>query len=144
MAVNWAKTDADAMYKLGMAYMGAQQYEKAVNMFHGATTFVPNFVEAYDAMAAAYETMQKPELADFARGMSAYAKKDYTNALALLLKSSQAKSDFPPTFAGLGLTYEAMGDLQNAKISYETAVMLDQNNFTAQNGVERVTAALKK
>lgn len=143
-AVNWSKTDADSMYKLGMAYVGIKEYEKSVNMFHGATTFVPNFLEAYEAMAGAYDAMQKPELANYARGMIAYSKKDYATALHLLLKSAQTKADFAPTFTGLGLTYEAMGDLKNAKTSYDTAVMLDPNNFTAKNGSQRVEASMKK
>ena len=143
-AVNWAKTDADLMYKLGMAYMGAQQYDKAVNMFHGATTFVPDFLEAYDAMAAAYDAMEKPELVAYARGMAAYAKKDYTTARDMLLQSAQAKPDFPPTFAGLGRVYESLDDLPNAKASYETALKLDANNFTATNGLQRVEALINK
>ncbi len=143
-AVNWSKTDADSMYKLGIAYSGVKDYEKAVNMFIAATTFVPDFTEAYDAMALAYDAMDNPDLANYARGMLAYSKKDYKSALDLLLKSVQAKPDFPPTFTGLGRTYEAMNDLPNAKASYEMALKLDPNNFTASNGVERVDAALKK
>jgi tetratricopeptide (TPR) repeat protein len=143
-AVNWSKTDADAMYKLGIAYSGIKDYEKAVNMFIAATTFVPDYYEAYDAMALAYDALKNPDLANYARGMMAYSKKDYKSALGLLLKSAQAKPDFPPTFTGLGRIYEAMNDLPNAKLSYEMALKLDPNNFTASNGVERVTAALKK
>lgn len=142
--VNWSQTDADSMYKLGVAYAGVQDHAKAVNMFHAATTFVPDYLEAYDAMAASYDTMNEPDLAVYARGMMAYAKKDYQNAARLLLESAQAKPDFPPTFAGLGRTYEALNDLPNAKIAYETALKLDPNNFTASIGVQRVEAALKK
>jgi tetratricopeptide (TPR) repeat protein len=144
MSVNWAETDADSMYKLGMAYLGVQQYDKAVNMFQGATTFVPNYLEAYDGMAAAYDAMKQPELVAYARGMAAYSKKDYTTARDLLLQSAQAKPDFAPTFAGLGRVYEALNDLPNAKASYETALKLDINNFTASNGLQRVEALMKK
>jgi tetratricopeptide (TPR) repeat protein len=144
MAVKWARTDADAMYKLGMAYAGAKDYTNAVNMFHGATTFVPDFLEAYQAMASAYDTMQKPVLAGYARGMVAYSQKDYKGALPILLQAAQGDPGFPPVFTGLGRTYEALNDLQNAKAAYEAAFKLDPNNFTAANGIERVTAALKK
>jgi tetratricopeptide (TPR) repeat protein len=113
-------------------------------MFIAATTFVPDYYEAYDAMALAYDALKNPDLANYARGMMAYSKKDYKSALSLLLKSAQAKPNFPPIYTGLGRTYEAMNDLPNAKLSYEMALKLDPNNFTASNGVERVTAALKK
>jgi tetratricopeptide (TPR) repeat protein len=143
-AVNWSQTDADAMYKLGLAYMGTKQLDKAVNMFQGATTFVPDFLEAYEAMASAYDTMKQPALADYARGMEAYSKKDYASARDILLKSIQEKPDFAPTFAGLGRVYESLKDLPNAKTSYETALKIDVNNFTASTGIQRVDALMKK
>jgi len=143
-SVNWSQTDADSMYKLGLAYAGIKEYEKAVNMFHGATTFVPDFLEAYQAMADSYDALNMPALATYARGMMAYSKKDYSTARDLLLQSSQVKPDFAPTFAGLGRTYEALNDLLNAKAAYEAALKIDVNNFTASNGLQRVEAMLKK
>jgi tetratricopeptide (TPR) repeat protein len=143
-AVSWSKTDADSMYKLGMAYSGVQDYPNAVNMFLNATAFVPDFTEAYDAMAVAFDAGGKPDYGDYARGMSAYSKKDYQAAIDLLLKSAQAEPGFASTFAGLGLTYEAMNNLQEAKNSYQAAVKLDPNNFTATNGLERVEKLINK
>lgn len=143
-AVNWSQTDADAMYKLGRAYAGVDDYNKAVNMYIAATTFVPNYYEAYEDMAAAYDILKEPDLATYARGMMAYSQEDYRGALDLLLKSAEAKPDFPLTFAGIGRTYEALKDLPNAKIAYETALKLDPNNFTASTGILRVEAGMKK
>jgi tetratricopeptide (TPR) repeat protein len=142
--VGWSQLDADAMYKLGLAYAGVKRYEDAVNMYAKAISFVPNFAEAYQAMADAYDLGGKPELGDYARGMLAYSKKDYPAALKLLLKSAKAFPDYAPIFAGLGLTYEAQNDLVNAKVSFETAVTLDPNNYTAKRGIERVAALLNK
>jgi len=143
-AVDWSQTDADAMYKLGTAYSGVGDYENALNMYVAATTFVPDYLEAYDAMASTYDILKEPDLANYARGMMAYSKKDYQGALDLLLKSAQGRPDFPLTFAGLGRTYESLNDLPNAKIAYETALKLDPNNFTASIGIQRVEAGLKK
>lgn len=143
-AVEWSKTDADAMYKLGMAYSGVQDYPNAVDMFHYATTFVPDFQEAYDAMAAAYDAGGLPAYGDYARGMSAYSKKDYQAAIDLLLKSAEAQPDFSPTFAGLGLTYEAQSRLEEAKSAYEAALKLEPENFTASNGLQRVDILINK
>jgi tetratricopeptide (TPR) repeat protein len=141
-AVNWSKTDADAMYKLGMAYAAIQDYPNAVNMFHAATTFVPNFKEAYDAMATAYDAAGKPEYGDYARGMSAYSQKDYQTAVDLLLKATQALPDFSISYAGLGLAYEGLGNLQAAKDAYNAALGIDPTNFTASTGLERVDALI--
>jgi tetratricopeptide (TPR) repeat protein len=143
-AVNWSTTDADAMYKLGLAYGGVKDYDKAVNVLQGAVAFVPDYLEAYIAMAGDYQAMNKPELVDYANGMIAYSKKDYLSARDLLLKSVQAKPDFAPTFVGLGRVYEGLNDLPNAKSAYEAALKLDPNNFTATNGIQRIDALLKK
>jgi tetratricopeptide (TPR) repeat protein len=144
MAVKWSKTDADAMYKLGLAYSGVHEYEKAADMFHAATTFVPDFLEAYQGLEATYTALSKPKLAVYARGMIAFSKKDYEAARDLLLESAQAEPNFAPTFAGLGSTYEALNDLPNAKVSYETALKIDINNYAASNGLQRVEAMMKK
>ena len=144
MAVMWSRTDADAMYKLGLAYSGAHEYEKAADMFHAATTFVPDFLEAYQGLEASYTALNRPELALYARGMMAYSTKDYEAARDLLLESAKAEPNFAPTFAGLGRTYESLNDLPNAKVSYETALKIDVNNYTASNGLQRVEAMMKK
>lgn len=143
-AVDWSQTDADAMYKLGMAYVGVKRNEEAIAMFQGATRFVPNYTEAYEGMTAAFVGLNEPVYADYARGMVAYSKKDYKTALTLLQTASNTIKDFPPIYDGLGLNYESLGDLQNAKASYETSIKLDPNDFTASTGLQRVDALLKK
>jgi tetratricopeptide (TPR) repeat protein len=143
-AVIWSKTDADAMYKLGLAYSGAGESQNAIGMLQSATALVPDYQEAYDAMAAVYAADGKPAYVDYANGMSAYSKKDYKTAVELLLKSAQVEPGFALTFAGLGLTYEALGDLQNAKGSYQAALKLDPNIFAAATGLERVNKLINK
>jgi tetratricopeptide (TPR) repeat protein len=143
-AVRWSKTDADAMYKLGQVYTTLKKYDDALQMFTYATAFVPDFQEAYEGMAKVFTQTQNPDLFNYAQGMVAFSKKDYKTAIDLLLKSAQAKSDFAPTFAGLGLTYEASGDLQKSIGAYEAALKLDQNNLTAQQGRQRVEVLINK
>lgn len=142
--VNWTQTDADAMYKLALAYAGVGRYEDSAGVFQLAISFVPNFTEAYQGMVVDYQKLNKPALVDYANGMVAFSNKDYPTALDLLLKSAKIETNFAPVFAGLGLTYEAMGDLPNAKKSFETAVSIDASNFTAARGIERITALLNK
>jgi tetratricopeptide (TPR) repeat protein len=143
-AVEWSQTDADAMVKLGTAYIAVQRFENSVTMFQAATRFVPNYTEAYQGMAIAYQAMKEASFADYANGMVAYSKKDYKTALDLLLKAAQAEPEYVPALDGLGLTYEALGDLLNAKTSYETALKLVPEDFTATTGLQRVQAQLNK
>jgi tetratricopeptide (TPR) repeat protein len=143
-AVKWSKTDADAMYELGLVYTAQKNYDGALQMFTFATAFVPDYREAYEGMSKVFSLTQNQDLANYAQGMVAYSKKDYATAITFLLKSAAAKSDFAPTFAGLGLTYEATGDLQKSIGAFETALKLDQNNLTAQQGRQRVEILINK
>ncbi len=143
-AVDLSKTDADAMYKLGLAYAAAQQNDKAEAVLMRAAAFVPNYTEVYQALTGIYSIQGKTDLVAYANGMVAYATKDYNTALELLLQATAAQPQFAPAFAGLGQTYEALNDLPNAKTAYETAAALDPNNFAATTGVQRVTQLMNK
>ena len=143
-AVKWSKTDADAMYKLGMVYSAQKKYNDALQMFTYATAFVPDFREAYEGMALVFNMTGDQDMLNYAQGMAAYSKKDYQTAIDLLLKSAQAKADFAPTFAGLGLTYEASGDYQKSIGAFDAALKLDPNNLTAQQGRQRIEILINK
>jgi tetratricopeptide (TPR) repeat protein len=143
-AVRWSKTDADALYKLGIVYTELEKYEDALAVFSYATAFVPDYQEVYEGMAEIFSRINEPDLLNYAKGMVAYSKKDYKSAIDLLLKSAQAKSDFAPTFSGLGLAYEAEGDLEKSLGAFETALKLDSTNLTAQQGQQRVQVLINK
>lgn len=143
-AVRWAKTDADAMYQLGLVYTVQKKYNDALAMFTYATALVPDYREAYEGMAAVFTQTNQTDLVNYAQGMVSYSNKDYATAIDLLLKSTQAKADFSPAFSGLGLSYEAQGDLEKAKLAFETALKLESTNLTAQQGDQRVTNLLNK
>ncbi len=142
--VNEVGTDADSIYKLGLAYAGVQRYNDAIQQFQLATEFVPNYTEAYQAMANVYAATNQLDLEGYALGMVAYSNKDYKTALNLLLEAAQAKPGFPPIFTGLGLVYEATQDFKDAQISYQTALKINPNDFTATNGLQRVNQLLGK
>jgi tetratricopeptide (TPR) repeat protein len=137
-AVIWSKTDADAMYKLGIVYSATERYDDALAMFTYATAFVPDYKEAYQGMVEVFTKINEPDYLNYANGMVAYTEKDYNKAIELLLKAAEAKPDFAPAFAGLGLAYEAVKDLQKSKDAYTAALKLDQSNLTAQQGLQRV------
>lgn len=139
-----SRTDSDVMYKLGVAYNGVGEYEKAIQVLNRAITFVPDYTEAYEAMVVSFEALNQPVFVKYARGMIAYSKKDYQAAQTLLLEATQERPDYVPGLVGLGQTYEAQNDLQNAKAAFESALQYDPNNFTASNGVQRVTTLLNK
>ena len=138
------RTDADAMYKLGLAYAAANQHEKAIASYENAIRFVPDFAEVYQGMVNSYEALGMPAKATYAQGMLAYSVKDYKSAQANLESVIAAEADFVPAYFGLGLVYEQLGDLENAKLYAELTLQLDPENMAAIQLNGRVDAASQK
>ena len=143
-AVTLSKTDADALYKLGVAFQGVQRYDDAVTALQRATAFVPNYSEAYTSLAEVYDAMGKKPEASYARAMVSYSKKDYEAAYPILLQATKDAPSFEPAFTGLGLTCEAKKDLQCALSAYSIATKLDSVDISASQGLLRIQALLKQ
>lgn len=144
MNLEWSKSDADTMYKLGVAYTGVKEYEKALHILYKATQFVPDFKEAYQQMAVIFKETNQPALQAYANGMVYFCEKDFQKSKELLLSSIEGAPQSVPSYTGLGLVYEALKDYQNAKTIYETAIKMDNKDISAINGLSRVTILLKK
>ncbi len=135
-------TDADAMYQLGLAYLQTGQNEQAIEQFQNAVRFVPDFIEAYEAMAEGYTALTMFDYVNYARGMVAFSEGDYKKARQNLEKSASNLPDFVPVHLGLGLTYEQLGELKSAQASILRALELDPNNFMASHVLGRIQNAL--
>lgn len=136
------KTDADALYQLGMAYQANQQPQAALERYQQAVRLVPDFSEAYSGMIESYTALNQPDYVAYARGMQAYTRQDFATAQTHLEYASNALPNFAPALLGLGLTYEKLGDLDKALATLEQAVALDQQDFAIQQALGRVQAAL--
>ena len=144
MNMAWAKSDADTMYKMGVAYAGVKEYDKALHVLYQASQYIPDFKEAYQEMALIFKETNQPALEAYANGMVYYSDKDYEKSKDLLLKSVQGEPNSVPTYTGLGMVFEALKDYPNAKTYYEAAVQMDPKDVSASNGLDRVTILLKK
>ncbi len=137
-ALEISPTDADAHYMAGEARRGLGQMEQALAHYQQATRFVPNFAEAYEGMAEAYAALGQSDHTDYALGMSAYSRDDYRRAQAYLEQASEKLPDFAPVFTGLGLSYEKLGRLSEARNALQQALELDPEDFAAQQALSRV------
>jgi tetratricopeptide (TPR) repeat protein len=135
------QTDADAMYKLGFAYTQTGQHNEALVYYERAIQFVPNFAEAYSGMSQSYDALGQTDKAAYARGMLAYSIDDVETARQELEQTVIKMPDYAPAFVGLALTYEKLGDLAKAKVTVQTALILDPNNFLAQQLLGRIETA---
>jgi tetratricopeptide (TPR) repeat protein len=136
-------TDADSLYQLGLAYLAGGAVEPALESFHRAVRYVPDFVEAYTGMAQCYEVTGQSVHESYARGMVAYSLKDYLSAQAYLEEATEVLPEFGPAYLGLGLTYEKMGQLEAALEAVQHALDQDANDFVAQQAYGRIQSTLQ-
>lgn len=144
-AVSWLqaalvikRSDADAMYLLGTAYIATGDLDKAITELRASTIFVPvGWSEPYAAMADAYTRQGNAALAAWAIAMSdlnagnAGAAESQLKALA----DGDAAVD---AAVGLGLLYETRGQNAMAVEWYTKALRLDPANSAAKLGLGRV------
>lgn len=140
-AIGIDHTDADAMYQLGRAYSLAGKHDLAVDAYQNAVRFVPDFLEAYQAMIGSYTALNQESLANYARGMEAFSSKDYAAARDFLEQAVSNLPDFVPVHLGLALTYEQLGEFNLALDSATHALEIDPHNFTANALFERISDA---
>jgi len=135
-------TDADAIYQLGLAHQANGQPELALEHYHRAVRFVPNFVEVYNSMIESYSSLEQPDYVVYAGGMQALCLQDYETAQIYLDIATQALPDFAPAFLGLGLAHEKAGNLQMALVAIQQALELDPGDYAAQHAHGRIQTAL--
>ena len=138
------RTDADAMYKLGQAYALVGRHTEAISSYENAIRFVPDFVEVYQGMVESYLALDQPNHAAYARGMLAYSIKDYEGARVELEQVIVTEPDYVPAYLGLGLTYEQLGDAQNALAYADLTLQLDPNSQAALQLKGRVETSMQE
>lgn len=139
-AVAIDSSDADAWRLLGKAYRESGDIDKAIEALSRAVLFVPNYQEAYEELALAYDQKGLVGEAQYARGMVAYCKRDYGKAVRQLKDAVEASPAFANGYAGLGLALEGKGEREEAVAAFQKALELDSGNIAAQFGLARLGA----
>ncbi len=134
------RADADALQLLGAAYVAKGSYDQALPLLLRAVTFVPDFAEAYEQMAIAYDAKGMKTEARYARAMKSYSQGDYAKAEKELNAVVSSDHKYADAFVGLGLTYEKQGKKDKAGTAYLQALEIQSDNFNARNGALRVGA----
>jgi len=135
-------TDADALHQLGLAYQATGQPELALEKYHQAVRLVPDFTEVYGEMIVSYEALGWSDYVAYARGMQAFTAQDHELARIHLEQATKALPDFAPAFFGMGLTYEATGQLEAAQNAMKRALELNPDDFAAQQAFGRIQLTL--
>jgi tetratricopeptide (TPR) repeat protein len=132
------RTDADAMYLLGNAFVQGGQYGQAIDSYINAIRFVPDYAEAYRGLSVCYTELNQPEMALYAQGMEAFSQRDYNKARQILEQAAAQLNDVPEILLGLSLTYEQLGENQLANENIQRVLVLDPHNISAQTALMRI------
>lgn len=130
--------DADAMYQLGLAYAMNGQHQKAIEQYSNAVRFVPDFAEAYTGMIESYSDLGLRNFEVYAQGMREFSNRDYKTALTHLEEAASTLENFNPVFLGLGLTFEQLGNFEDAQLNLIRALEINPDDFAAAQAMGRI------
>lgn len=131
-------TDADALYLLGNALRAQGEYDGAVAVYAVATSLVPDFLEAYEGMAAAADEVGDASTATYARAMIRLFSGDAESAVRDLAQVTAQSPENAAAYFGLGYGYEQLGQPEKALAAYRQAVEVDPSQYAARSGLARL------
>jgi tetratricopeptide (TPR) repeat protein len=132
------RSDADALYLVGTAYVANGETDKAETALRAAVAFVPiGWSEPYKALAESFTKDGKTAMAEWAGAMVdlASGKPDLAEPRLLAIADGDAAVD---AAIGLGLLYETKGDTATAAVWYGKALAKSPDNPAARLGMGRV------
>ncbi len=133
--------DADAWYVLGQTQQQAGEFEKALEAYHRSVRLVPDYVEAYRAMAEIYRLTQEKGKEKYATGMIHLSGRSTEDALKDLQQAVALEPELAEAHEGLGLTMELLGRKEEALSNYRRALELDSTLMLSQFGIQRLEGA---
>ena len=120
----------DVLAREGLSTAVAAVKDSSMDMiFRGAG--VDQFTEAYDELAHCYQEVGNATGAAYANGMVDYCNERYEQALGNLEAAVAGGPQFAEAHLGLAMTYEKVGQPQDAIEAYEAVLALDPDNTLA-------------
>ncbi len=110
----------------GLYYSGIREDEKALGLFDEAISTTYTFMEPYKEKA-----------------LVLYRQEQYMEALRVLDKAVKIKSSYAEGYYYMGLCFEKLNRLDDAKESYETALIYDADYDEAKQALTKVTSLVK-
>jgi tetratricopeptide (TPR) repeat protein len=134
------RSDAEALYLIGTAYVATGETEKAATALRKAVAFVPfGWSEPYSALAEVYAAGGQAGMAEWAAAMADLSDGRTDEARTRLLGIVEGDTALEAT-VGLGLVAETSGDTAEAADWYRKALLLAPDSTEARMGLSRVTA----
>jgi tetratricopeptide (TPR) repeat protein len=154
----WGKTVktvpacARAQNNLGVEYLVAQQYTKAVEHLTAAIEIKPDYAEAYNNIGLVYKGKGLYDRAIDFFTKAIMLRKSYYDSVYNLANTFDNKGNYGQSihlynqlvkkkpnaatiYNNLGIAYQRKGQFELAREQYEKAVMLDPGDFEARNNL---------
>lgn len=134
-ALHITRTDADALYLLGVAQLKQGKAKAAVDAVRRALLFVPvGWCQPYTTLGEAYRRLGRQPQAQYADGMLAFCEKRLDEAARTLtpLVTGPAAVD---AMVGLGMVAQQQSRRDEAIAWYRKALARDPNNSSALYGL---------
>lgn len=139
-ALRITRSDADAAFGLGSAYLLAGRPADAIEPLRQAVLFVPQgWPDPYAKLAEAYTAMGRGADAAYAEAMVAFAEGRPDEARTALEKL-QGPDSSVDLLLGLAMVAEAQGDSSASLAWYRAVLAKDAQNFFALQGETRLAA----
>lgn len=113
-AIKDKPNDFSAYNKLGMAYAGLNQLQKALECFQKATEINPDFAQSYAYVGLTYNSLKQPE-----------------NALPFLKKAIDLGCTDIQAYAGLAASYYFTDKFPESIVYFEKVVQIDPKDIQA-------------
>ena len=87
--------------------------------YNVAVSYVPDYGDAYQSMAIAFESMGNKAGKNYADGMARYSEGKYDEAITLVERAVAEEQSSSSFYYGLGLVYAKKGDKNRAVAALE-------------------------
>ena len=131
------RTDADAIFLLGNVMAAQGNYSDAVDAYRVAIAFVPDFKEAYQAMAEAYQKQGDAARARFPRAMLTLIDGDTAGGIRQLEAVVAQVADVEALYA-LGQAYEQSDQKDKAIDLYRRTLAASPEHRPAESALGRL------
>ena len=136
-AIGLNRADADALYELGLAFLAKGENADAASAFEVALAYVPDFTEAYQALAQAARANGDETKAKYAEAMMLVFGGKAKDGASQLEKIAPDSND-SRVWWGLGHAQEQAGRPEEARQAYQKAVEINPGERLAADALARL------
>jgi tetratricopeptide (TPR) repeat protein len=139
LALEINRTDSDAHLALGQAYQKKNDHLNAATEFQETLRYTPDYVEAYDGLAASQTALGKSTEAAYARGMAQLLRGQTAEATSQMERLISQSPNATYAYYGLALAFERAGRREEAVRALQEFMKANPSDIAAQQVMGRLS-----